>query len=138
MLTCALEVRLLAKSAIRAEIAQPDLAEVIELARRHGVHSVAVAALWFAARYAAEVDAGSAVRWLVLAERIRTDLDIAASTEEVLREETMTVLGITDLDPLLAVSPAFDPAAALDEVAAWVASRSPTEVAPRGHLATSR
>jgi hypothetical protein len=43
----------------------------------------------------------------------------------------MEVLGITDLGPLLAAAPPFDQATALDDVAAWVASRSPTEVAPR-------
>ena len=117
------------------EITQPELAEVVELARRHGVHSVAVAALWFVARYAAGVDPESAGRWLALAERIRTELDTARSLEEVLREETMAVLRITDLGPLLAAVPPFDPATALDEAAAWVASRSPSETAPREPVA---
>jgi hypothetical protein len=135
MLVCALEARLLAGSAVTGEITQPELAEVIELARRHGVHSVAVAALWFVARYAAEVDPQSAGRWLALAERIHTELDTARSLEEVLREETMEVLGITDLGPLLAAVPPFDPATALDEAAAWVASRRPAEIAPREHVA---
>jgi predicted ATPase/DNA-binding SARP family transcriptional activator len=134
MLVCALEARLLARSAVGREITQPDLAEVIELARRHGVHSVAVAALWFVARYAAGVDPESAGRWLALAERIRTELDTAGSLEEVLREETMAALGITDLGPLLSAVPPFDPATALDEAAAWVASRSPAESAPRERM----
>jgi predicted ATPase/DNA-binding SARP family transcriptional activator len=132
---CALEARLLARSAVSREITQPDLAEVIELARRHGVHSVAVAALWFVARYAAEVDPETAPRWLALAERIRTELDTARSLEDVLREETMVVLGITDLGPLLAAAPPFDPTTALDEAAVWVSSRSPAEIAPREHVA---
>jgi hypothetical protein len=131
MLVCALEARLLAGSAVSGEITQPELAEIIELARRHGIHSVAVAALWFVARYAAGVDPGSAGRWLALAERIRTDGDTTRSLEEVLREETMAALGIADLVELLAAVPSFDPAAALDDAAAWVAARSPTEVAPR-------
>ncbi len=135
MLVCALEARLLARSAIDGEITQPELAEVVESARRHGVHSVAVAALWFVARYASAIDADSARRWLALAERIRTELDTARSLEEVLREETLEVLGITDLGGLVSTAPAFDPAAALDEAAAWVASRSPAESAPREHVA---
>jgi hypothetical protein len=90
-----------------------------------------VAALWFVARYAAGVDPMSAGRWLALAERIRTDGDTNRSLEEVLREETMAVLGITDLTGLLTAVPSFDPVAALDDAAAWVASRSPTEIAPR-------
>ena len=135
MLVCASEARLLAGSAVSGEITQPELAEVIERARRHGVNSVAVAALWFVARYAAGVDPESAGRWLALAERIRTELDTGRSPEEVLREETMAVLGINDLGRLLAAAPPFDPTAALDDAAAWVASRSPTEIAPREHVA---
>jgi predicted ATPase/DNA-binding SARP family transcriptional activator len=134
MLACAVEARLLAGSALSAQITQPELAEVIQHARRHGVHSVAVAALWFVARYAAAVDPESAGRWLALAERIRTELDTGRLPEEVLRDETMAVLGITDLRPLLACAPPYDPATALDQAAAWVASRSPTEIAPREHL----
>ncbi len=136
MLVCASEARLLAGSAVSGEITQPQLAEILELARHHGVHSVAVAALWFVARYAAEVDPESAGRWLALAERIRTELDTGRSPEEVLREETIAVLGITDPGGLLAAAPTFDPTAALDEAAAWVASRSPTEIALRTHVAT--
>jgi predicted ATPase/DNA-binding SARP family transcriptional activator len=131
MHVCALEARLLAGSDVTGQIPQPDLAEVVERARRHGVHSVAVAALWFVARYAVGVEADSAGRWLALAERIRTELGTARSLEEVLREETMNALGITDLGPLLAACPPFDPGAALDDAAGWVASRPPTEVAPR-------
>jgi predicted ATPase/DNA-binding SARP family transcriptional activator len=131
MHVCALEARLLAGSDITGEIRQPDLAEVVERARRHGVHSVAVAALWFVARYAAGVEPADAGRWLALAERIRTELDTARSLEEVLRDETMAVLHITDLGPLLAACPPFDPGAALDDAAAWVAARPPAEVAPR-------
>jgi predicted ATPase len=135
MQACALQARLLARSALTSRITQPELAEVIALGRRHGVHSVAVASLWFVARYAAGVDPESAGRWLALAERIRTELDTARSLEEVLRDETMTVLGIGDLGPLLAAAPPFDPSTALDEAAAWVASRSPTEVAAREGVA---
>ncbi len=135
MLICALEARLLAGSALSGEISQPDLTEVVELARRHGVHSVAVAALWFVARYAAGIDRGYAARLLGLAERICTELGTAPSLEEVLRDETMADLGITDLEPLRAAAPAFDPATALDEASAWVASRSADEVARRDYVA---
>jgi hypothetical protein len=95
------------------------------------VHSVAVAALWFVARYATAVDPEHAPRWLTLAERISTEFDPGPSLEEDLREETMQALGITDLGPLLAQSPPYDPATALDEVKAWIASRDPAEVAQR-------
>ncbi len=135
MLVCSMEGRLLARWALSGEITQPELAEVVELARGHGVHSVAIAALWFVARYAAGVDPESAGRWLALAERIHTELNPAHLLEEVLREETMAVLEITDLGPLLSATTAFDPAIALDEAAAWVASRSATEVATRRPVA---
>jgi hypothetical protein len=131
MLVCALEAQLLARSAADGAITQPELAEVVELACAHGVHSVAVAALWFVARYAAAVDPEAARRWLALSERISTEFDAGPSLEEVLREETMTVLGITDIGSLIAAGPPFDPATALDDVAAWVASRDPAEVAKR-------
>jgi hypothetical protein len=135
MLVCALQARLLTRSAIEGQITQPDLAEVVELARHHGVHSVAVAGLWFVARYAAGVEPDMAARWLALAERIQTELDTATSLEEGLRTETMELLGITDVAPLLATVPSFDPSTALDEAAAWVASRSPDEAAPRQSVA---
>jgi len=131
MLVCALLARLLAGSAVSGEITQPDVAEVIKSARRHGVHSVGVAALWFVARYAAGVDPESAGRWLTLAERIHIELDPGRLPEDVLREEVMAVLGIIDLEPLLAATPPSDPAATLDEAVAWVAARSPTEIVPR-------
>jgi predicted ATPase/DNA-binding SARP family transcriptional activator len=137
MLVCALEARLLARSAMEGEITQADLAEVFDLACSYGVHSVAVAAAWFVARYAAAVDPDNARRWLVLAERVTTEFEAAPSLEEVLRPETMEVLGITDLAALLSAAPPFDPATAFDEMAAWVASRSPTEVAPREPVLSS-
>ncbi len=135
MLACALQARLLAGSAASGEIAQPELAGVVELALGHGVHSVAVAALWFVARYAVAVDRDSARRWLALGERISRELDTAPSLEEVLRDETMAALEITNLATLVAAAPAFDPTTALDQAAAWVASRSPSEIAPRDHVA---
>jgi predicted ATPase/DNA-binding SARP family transcriptional activator len=131
MLVCALEARLLARWTLTGEMKQTELAEVFELASGHGVHSVAVAALWFVARYATTVDPDSARRWLTLAEHISTEFEPGPSLEEVLRGETMEALGITDLGPLLAESPSYDPATALDEVAAWIASRNPGEVAQR-------
>jgi hypothetical protein len=131
MLVCALEASMLARWAVEGEIRQAELAEVFGLASGHGVHSVAVAALWFVARYAASVDQEIARRLLTLAERISTEFDAGPSLEEVLRGETMEVLGITDMGPLLSEFPPFDPASAFDEVTAWIASRSPGEVVKR-------
>jgi hypothetical protein len=43
----------------------------------------------------------------------------------------IAALGITDVGALPAAAPPFDPATALDEASAWVASRSPDEIAQR-------
>jgi predicted ATPase/DNA-binding SARP family transcriptional activator len=131
MLVCALEARLLARWAVDGEMSHPELAQVFELASGYGVHSVAVAALWFVARYAAALEPQSARRWLMLAERISTEFEPSPSLEEVLRGETIEVLGINDLGSLLSEAPSSDLAAALDEVTAWIASRDSTEVAHR-------
>jgi hypothetical protein len=131
MRVCVVEARLLAGSAVSGEIPQPDLAEVIELARRQGIHSLVLAALWLVARYAAGVEPEGASRWLALAERILIELGAGYSAEDSLRDETMAVLGIEDLAPLVAGLPPVDPATALAEAAAWLRTRSSSEVAPR-------
>jgi hypothetical protein len=51
--------------------------------------------------------------------------------ESVLRDETMAVLGITDLTSLLESTPRLDHVAALAEAAAWLGRRDTTEQAPR-------
>lgn len=103
---------------------------MIELAHEHGIHPVAVAALWFVARYAAGVEPAIEGRWLALAERIRADSETARALEEVPQGDYD---GPRDHRPRRAARdrPSFDPTAALNDAAAWVASRSPTEVAPR-------
>ena len=70
MLASAVGTRLLSQSARDGVIAQPALAETIELMRRPGVPPLAAFALWLVARYAAGVGAGGAGRWLAHAERI--------------------------------------------------------------------
>jgi hypothetical protein len=101
------------------------------LGRRIGVHSIGAAALQFVARYAAEVEPDSGRRWLALSERIITEWDTGRSIEDVLREETMEILGITDLEALVARTPALDPAVAFAEAADWAAARPPGESSPR-------
>jgi hypothetical protein len=64
-------------------------------------------------------------------EQIRADLDVRMWPESVLRDETMAVLGITDLTSLLQSTQQRDHVAALGEAAAWLAGRDPTEKAPR-------
>jgi predicted ATPase/DNA-binding SARP family transcriptional activator len=138
MLACAADARLLARSAVEGKISQPDLAAMLDLARRHGIHSIAVGSIWFAARYAASIEPEIAGRWLAIAERILTELDQNLWPEDVLREETMRVLGIADLAPLMARTPPLDAGAALAEASAWVATRDPGESSPREVATRSR
>jgi predicted ATPase/DNA-binding SARP family transcriptional activator len=134
MLASAVGTRLLAQSARDREIAQPDLAEALELMRRPSVQPMAVFALWFVARYAAAVDREFAGRCLAHAQRVLDQLDSELWPEDVLREETLGVLEIDDLGPLLGRTPPVEHAAALAEAAKWLASRAPDERTPREPL----
>jgi hypothetical protein len=127
----AVATKLLAQSAQDEEIPQPALAEVVELMRRPGIKTLAAFALWFVARYAVAIAPDIAARWLVCAEKILADLDVRMWPESVLRDETMAILGLVDLEPLLANTPPVDHEAALAEVSAWLAGRDPAETAPR-------
>jgi predicted ATPase/DNA-binding SARP family transcriptional activator len=123
--------RLLAQSARDGAIPQVALAELLEMTGRTMVKTDVVYALWFVARYAAAVEPASAGRWLALAEPIRAEFDLEIWPEGELRDETMAILGIDDLAPLLAATEPLDHAAAFAEAAAWLAGRDPTEQTPR-------
>ncbi len=131
MLASAVGTRLLAQSARDEAIAHGALVDALEQMRRPSVQPLAAFALWLAARYAAEVEPETAGRWLAQAERIIEALDSDLWPECVLRDETLAVLGITDLDALLDRTPPLDHAAALDEAAAWLGGRDPAESTPR-------
>ncbi len=131
MLASAAATGLLARSARDGEIRQAELAETVQLMQRPGVPPLVAFALWFVARYAAGVDPSASGRWLAHAARIVESLDSDLWPECELREESMTVLGIGDLAPLLAATPPLDPAQALAEAAAWLAVRPGHEAARR-------
>lgn len=131
MLASAIATRLLAQSAHDGAIAQTALAETLELIRRPSVPPLAAFGLWLVARYAAGVAPETAGPWLAHAERILAANDSEIWPESVLRDETMAVLGIQDLDPLLDSTPPLDHAAALAEAASWLAERDPAEKSPR-------
>ena len=131
MLASAAATGLLARSARDGEIRQAELAETVQLMQRPGVPPLVAFALWFVARYAAGVDPSASERWLAHAARIVESLDSDLWPECELREESMTVLGIGDLAPLLAATPPLDPAQALAEAAAWLAVRPGHEAARR-------
>jgi hypothetical protein len=123
--------RLLVTSRRDGVIPRRALAEMLERMRKTGVPPHAVFALWFVARYAAGVAPRAAPQWLAHAERIRDAVGTDFWPESVLRDETMSILGITDVTPLLDATPPLDHAAALAEAAAWLAERDPDEAAPR-------
>jgi predicted ATPase/DNA-binding SARP family transcriptional activator len=131
MLASAIATRLLARSALDEEIAQPALKEAIELMRRPSVQPMAAFGLWLVARYAAAFAPEQSRRWLAAAERIVIALDSPLWPESCLRDEALAVLGIADIAPLLDATPPLDHVAALTEAAAWLAERDADERAPR-------
>ncbi len=137
MLASAVGARVMAQSARDGVMRQPDLVEALDLMRRPSIPPLAAFALWLVARYAASVAPDAAGRWLAHAERIVLALDSELWPESVLRDETLAVLQIDDLSPLLEATPQLDHAVALAEAAAWLADRDPEEKAPRGALEVS-
>jgi predicted ATPase/DNA-binding SARP family transcriptional activator len=131
MLACAAGTLLLSRSARDGVITQPVLVETVELMRPPGVQPLAAFALWLVARYAADVAPEMAGRWLAHSDRIAAAIDSQLWPERVLRDETLAVLGITDLGPLLESTPPLDHATAHAEASAWVAGRSAAETATR-------
>jgi predicted ATPase/DNA-binding SARP family transcriptional activator len=131
MLASGFGTRLLSRSAGSGVIEHPALTEALEAMSRPSVPPLAAFALWFVARYAVGVAPDTAGRWLAHADRIVAALDSDLWPESVLRDETLTILGITDLEPLLQQTPPLDHAAALTEAAAWLAGRDPDERSPR-------
>ncbi len=137
MLASAVGTRVMAQSARDGVMLQPDLVEALELMRRPSIPPLGAFALWLVARYAAGVAPDAAGRWLAHGERIVLALDSELWPESVLRDETLAVLGLDDLTPLLEAIPPLDHAAALDEAAAWLTERDPAEKSPRGALEVS-
>jgi hypothetical protein len=131
MLGSAVGTRLLAQSARDGTIERGALSEAVELMSRPRVQPLLAFALWFIARYAAGVAPDTAGEWLAHAHRIVAALDAELWPECVLRDETMAVLGITDVTPFLDATLPLDHAAAVDAGAAWLAGRPSSEKSPR-------
>jgi hypothetical protein len=131
MLASAAGTRLLSQSARDGVIEHGALTEALELMRPPSVQPLAAFALWLVARYAVGVAPETAGGWLAHAERLIAPLDAELWPESVLRDETLAILRITDLSPLLAATPPLDHTVALAEASAWLAQREPDETAPR-------
>jgi predicted ATPase/DNA-binding SARP family transcriptional activator len=134
MLATAVATRLLAESARDRAIAQPALVEVLELVRPVSVQPLAAFALWFVARYAAAVAPDCAAEWLAHAERIVVALDSELWPESILRDESLAALSITERGSVLDGIAPLDHATALEQAAAWLAARGPSERAAREPL----
>ena len=131
MLASAVGMLLLSQSARDGVITQPALVETLELMRPPSVQPLAAFALWLVARYAADVAPETAGRWLAHSDRIVAAIDSQLWPECVLRDETLAVLGIADLAPLLEATPPVDHATAHAQAIAWVAGRNAAETATR-------
>jgi hypothetical protein len=131
MYAAAVATRLLAASARDRAIAQPALAEVLELVRRVSVQPLDAFALWFVARYAAAVAPDAAAQWLAHADRIVRALDSELWPESILRDECLTVLNITESGTFRINALGLDHATAITQAAAWLATRDPSESAVR-------
>jgi len=131
MIATGFGTRVLSQSARDGVIGRTALLDALEAMRRPSVQPLAAFALWLVARYAAGVAPETAGQWLAHADRIVAALDSDLWPECVLRDETMTILGITEVEPLLETTPPLDHATALSEAAAWLAGRDPAEHARR-------
>ena len=131
MFAIAAATRLLAECARDRAIPQAALAEVVELVRGVSVQPLAAFVLWFVARYAAAVNPDGAAQWLAHAERIMVSIDSELWPESILRDECLAVLSVAERGALLEGVAALDHATALAEAAAWLATRDPSENAPR-------
>jgi predicted ATPase len=131
MLSSAAGALLLGQSARDGVITQPALLETVELMRPAGLPPLAAFALWLVARYAVDVEPETAGRWLAHSDRIAAAIDSQLWPERVLRDETLALLGITDLGPLLESTPPLDHLTAHAQASAWVAGRSAAETATR-------
>lgn len=130
LLATALPTRVLVSCAREGSISHGELSEALDRMGRTGVKTDAVIALWFVARYAATIDPASSGIWLAHAERILAELDSAIWPESILRDETMAVLGIDDLAPLVASTPWLDHPSAVADAAGWLSRRDPGESVP--------
>ena len=131
MLASGVGTHLLARSALDGAIDRAALMEGLELMRRPCVQPLSAFGLWLVARYAAGVEPETAGRWLVHAERTVATLDSELWPESVLRDETLAVLGIKDVDGLRDGVEPLDHAAALTRAVVWLGEREPGERAPR-------
>ena len=127
MLASAVGAHLLAASALDEAIDLDALIEGLKLMRRPSVQALSVFGLWLVARYAAGVAPDNAGRWLVHAERTLAALDSELWPESVLRDETLAILGIENVNSLPDGIEPLAHAAALAQAITWLGERDPGE-----------
>ena len=136
MLASAVGTQLLAASALDGAIDRAALLEGLELMRRPSVQAaVGVRAVARCAGMRPGSRPDTAGRWLVHAERTVAALDSELWPESVLRDETLAVLGIEDVDDLRDGIRPLDHAAALAQAITWLGQRDPGERSARSVVA---
>jgi predicted ATPase/DNA-binding SARP family transcriptional activator len=135
MLTIARTMRLEVCSARDGAIKLGDLREIVDGALTLQIADVSVATLVCAARYAVNFDRPFATGLLVEAERLTAAIGGDMWPECQLRDETMQLLGLTNLTIPPEQTLAGDSTDILSRLQVWLSGRDSSERAPRAELA---
>ena len=127
----------LARSAHDGAFGPTDVAATLHQATLHNDDTIAVTALWLAAGYAASVDPQLAARWLTVAEHAVHKFELNLWPESILREEAMLRLGLSEIGPLPDPDAWPEVQATAAQASQWIATRDPSETAPRVPLPVS-
>ena len=130
MLTMARLLLLHARSARDGTIALDALTEIVEGARTVAIADVSAFALLTAARYSVAFDKALAGELLAQADRLLVTLGGDPWPEREDKQATLAILGLSDVAPLLARTPARETGEILSELAQWLAARPQGEAAP--------
>ncbi len=136
LIGCASGIELLAAWARDGEIPQPALLDAVQLMGAPGVPPLSAFALWLIGRYAVEHDSAVALECLVGAQRLVVQAGVDIWPESLLREETLAMLGLSELPPDGEPDAVVRADAALDRAAAWLAARPGSECAARRNVLT--
>ncbi len=130
LLGCASGMELAAASAREGEIRKVALVEAVERMRAPGIPPLSAFALWLLGRYAAEFEPAVAHECLRHAQRLVMTAGTEIWPESLIRDETLSVLGLSD-PPADSSGTAADPEQTFDSALAWLAGRDAAERAPR-------
>jgi hypothetical protein len=130
MLTMARQMLVQARSARNGTIALGALTEIVEGARTVAIADLCVATFLIVARYSVAFDQALAGELLAHADRLFATMGGDPWPELENKQATLAILGLSDVTPLLARTPARETGEILSELAQWLAARPPGEAAP--------